>query len=144
MFRVNIYSLEPLTTRAREGVNDGIDMVAEHMGQRVVKRELIDSWPLTRAGTVDPVRIGSRLLNDAVELHVMAVPLDSGKSERLGLAGMGRGWAFVDTTSDSTELVREATAHEGAHALGFLDKDSSQASSESVHHCQDDKCVMHR
>lgn len=144
MFRANIYSMEPLTPVAREAVNDGIGMVAAYMGETVVPRELLIRLPLNERGNVNPTRIGFGKLDKMVELHVMAVPLDPGDEEVIGLAGIGSGWSFVNTTRDSEQVIRATTSHEVAHALGFVTIGAAHADPESSFHCCDDNCLMHK
>jgi hypothetical protein len=144
MFRANVYSLEPLTPVAREAVHDGIGMVTAYMGETVAARELMVRLPFTERGTIDPARIGHSKLDKMVELHLMAVPLDSGESERIGLGALGRGWAYVDTAKNSAEVIRVTAAHEVAHAFGFVAPEAKQADPESPYHCCDGNCIMHK
>lgn len=144
MFRANVYSMEPLTPVAREAINDGIGMVAAYMGQTATSRELLVRLPLNERGNVNPARVGFSKLDKMVELHLMAVPLDPGAGERIGLAGVGRGWSFVDTAKDSTSVIRTTTAHEVAHAFGFVSPSAEQTDPESPFHCCDGGCIMHK
>lgn len=144
MFRANVYSMEPLTPVAREAINDGIGMVAAYMGQTVASRELLVRLPLNERGNVNPARVGFNKLDKMVELHLMAVPLDPGAGERIGLAGVGRGWSFVDTAKDSDQVIRTTTAHEVAHAFGFVSPSAEQTDPESPFHCCDGNCIMHK
>lgn len=144
MFRANVYSLNPLTSQAREAVHDGIGMVAAYMGETAAAKELLVRLPLTSNGTIDPARIGYGKLDKMVELHLMAVPLDRGDSERIGLAELGRGCAFVDTSRNSIAVIRATTAHETAHSLGFVSPLSTQTAPDSPYHCNDESCIMHK
>lgn len=144
MLRANIYSLEPLPAETRSALNDGIDMAAAYMGHQLIAKELTVRLPLNEHGNVNPARVGYGKLDRLVELHLMAVPLDPGAGERVGLAGVGRGWGFVDVVSNSPELIRTTTAHETAHAFGFVLPDASQRDLDSPRHCSHDSCVMHK
>jgi len=144
MFRANIYSMEPLTPVAREAVNDGIGMVAAYMGETVSTRELLVRLPMTQRGTVNAKRVGYGNLDKLVELHLMAVPLDKGEGEAIGLAGLGRGWSFVDTMHGAADVMRTTSAHEVAHGLGFVIASSEQADPKSPNHCCDGNCIMHK
>jgi hypothetical protein len=143
MFRANVYSLEPLSPEARSAVQDGIDMVATYMGETVASSDKLVRLPLNERGHVNPARVGFAKLDKLVELHLMAVPLDPGDSEQIGLAGVGRGWAFVNTTTDNEQIIRLTSAHEVAHAFGFVLAGSQQEDPESTYHCCDDSCAMH-
>lgn len=144
MIRANIYSIEPLLPEVRGAVEDGIGMVAAYMGQSVVAKELRVRLPLNGAGVVRAERVGFGKLDKMVELHLMAVPLDPGEDERIGLAGIGRGWSFVDTSRRSIGLIRTTAAHETGHALGFVLPGSPQEDPESSYHCCDQSCIMHK
>jgi len=114
------------------------------MGEVVTRRELGIKLLITPEGVVNPRRVGFANLDRMVELHLMAVPLRHGEDERIGLAGIGRGWSYVDTSSDSPAIIRATTAHEVAHGFGFLIPGSKQEDPESPFHCCDGNCVMHR
>lgn len=133
-----------MTSVVYEAVNDGIGMVAAYMGETVTTKVLQIRLPLTERGTVEPARIGHGKLDRMVELHMMAVPLDSGEGERIGLAALGRGWAYVDTSKNSAEVIRVTAAHEVAHGFGFVLPSSKQSDPESPFHCCDGNCLMHK
>lgn len=144
MLRANIYAIEPLTLETRGAIEDGIGMVATYMGHTAVTKELGVRLPLNERGHVNPERVGFGKLDKLVELHLMAVPLDPGEGERIGLAGVGRGWGFVDTSKESTDVIRMTTAHEVGHAFGFVVPDADHEDPESSFHCCDGSCVMHK
>jgi hypothetical protein len=144
MLRANIYSIEPLTPVAREAIHDGLGMVAAYMGHTIATKELAVRLPLKDNGTVNPRRVGFANLEKMVELHVMAVPLDPGESEAVGYAGVGGGWSFVDTATHSPELIRTTSAHEAAHAFGFVRQRVGHEDSTSHGHCCNGTCIMHR
>lgn len=144
MFRANVYSMEPLSPPIQEAVHDGIGMVAAYMGQTVAAKDLLVRLPLNEYENVAPERIGFGRLDGMVELHVMAVPLERGEGERIGLGGVGRGWAFVNTRKSSVPIVRSTTSHEVAHAFGFVLPDAEQADPGSKYHCASSGCVMHK
>jgi hypothetical protein len=141
--RANVYSLEPLAPAAREAVHDSLDMVAAYMGEAVVARELQVKLPLTAAGLVNPKQVGYSNFDMMVELHLLAVPLE-GSAERPGIADVGRGVGFTNITGNSKPLIRTVTAHEVAHAVGFVLPDSAQADPDSQYHCLAASCLMNR
>ncbi len=143
MFRANIYSLEPLEPVAREAVHEGIEMIAAYMGQTVTTSELQVRLPLDDNRLVNPRRVGFKKLDKMVELHLMAVPVDPGESELLGVAGVGLGWGFTDISSNHPSLMRSTASHETAHAFGFVMADSKQSDPESSTHCISSNCIMH-
>ncbi len=145
MFKANIYSLEPLSTTDREAVRTGIEIVAAYMGETALSTELIVRTATNQDGRVDPRRANFAKLNHLVELHMMVMPLvASSHNTRLGVAGVGRGWGFVDpTTAPSALSLQSTTAHEVSHAFGFVNGGASQADPESRHHCTDPSCIMH-
>jgi hypothetical protein len=136
--------MEPLTDIARESINDGIGMVTAYIGETVVTNEVTVRLVTDELGRVDPNRIGYGNLDKMVELHVMAVPLDRGEDERLGLAAIGRGWSYVDTSRDSAPIIRTTAAHEVAHALRFVVPGSEHEDPASPYHCCDGDCIMHK
>lgn len=142
--RANIYCLEPLTQEARTGIAEGIGMVATYIGQNVSSKELAVRLPLNDRGHVNPYKVGLGKLDKMVELHLMAVPLDRGQGEQIGLAGLGEGWSFVDISTDSRAVIRATAAHEVAHAFGFLSETAEHQDPDSKHHCGNDCCVMHK
>jgi hypothetical protein len=142
MLRAIVYSLEPLTPDNREAVHEGIEMVAEHIGQTVSCQELLVRLPMTDRGTVNPDRVGRGKLDKMVELHLMAVPLDRGAGERAGLAEIGAGWAFVDIREQCKDAVRTTSAHETSHALGFVSRDAAHTDPNSRYHYRDNDCIM--
>lgn len=144
MFRANIYSIEPLSPLARDAVHEGIQMVAAYMGQTATTSELLVRLPLNTDGRVNPRRVGFKNLDKMVDLHLMAVPVDRGESEKLGQAGVGLGWAFSDVTEDNSQIIRTTTAHEVAHAFGHVNPESEQSDPNSRGHCVCQDCVMHR
>lgn len=144
MFRANLYSMEPLTTTAREAIHDGVEMVAAYMGQTVVAKELAVRLPIDELSNVNPSRVGFSKLDKLVELHLIAAPIDSSKCETVGLAYIGKGWSLVDTSRDNENLIRNITAHEVAHAFGFVIPESKHADKDSRYHCCDTSCIMHK
>lgn len=145
MIRANVYSLEPLSTDVSEAVRQGIDMVADYMGHTVATQELLlKRLPLNSEGNVRPGLVSFRKLDKFVELHLMAVPLDRGAGERIGLAGVGRGWAFVNTSDESLEVITTTSAHETGHAFGFVTPASPNSDPRDPHHCRDIRCLMNK
>jgi hypothetical protein len=142
--RTNIYSLESLTPEVKDAVREGVTEVAARIGQAVVFRECRVKLALTDRGTVNPNRIGFANLEHLTELHIIAVPLDRGESERIGLAQLGRGVGFVDIASGNDPLIRTTTAHETAHSIGFVSSGARNENPESEHHCSDNDCIMYR
>ncbi len=147
MFRANVYGLEPLSGHTKEEVHTGIEMVAAHIGDIVVTRQCRLKVSTDFLGHVKPEKIGTKKLDKMVELHVMAVPLSLEQAERIGMANVGKGIAFVDTSplrSKSKGNITATTAHEVAHAIGFVRENSSQVDPHSETHCFDPKCIMHK
>lgn len=145
MFRANIYSMGGgLAPEARGAIHDGVDMVAAYMGQTVVKKELSVRLPQNENGLVNPHRVGFAKLDKMVELHLMAVPVDRGETDVLGLAGMGRGWAFANISTDSAQVMRMTACHEISHAFGFVIPAAEQADQTSPGHCASRDCIMHK
>lgn len=143
MLKANIYSIEPLREPTREAVHDGISMVAAYMGENLLAKECRVKLPLNGQGHVNPDRVGLSKLDALTELHVMAVPLDAGKDEILGVAYMGSGVAFVDIKSrKSPHTIRSVTAHEVSHAFGHVMGSSKQADPSSKGHCTCEECIM--
>jgi hypothetical protein len=148
MFRANIYNLEPFDKPTRESINTGIEMVAAYMGHAVVAKECRLKMSTDPLGRVNPMRVGFGKMDTLTELHLLAVPLslDFSHERTVGLAGVGRGFAFVDTEPElhNTESgLRTITAHEVAHALGFLRQDSHHAMPSDGAHCGDADCILH-
>lgn len=142
MLRANIYSLDKLPEEHSRGVHDGIGMVAANLGTEIVATDRRVILPTYTNGNVNPKRVGLSKLDNMVELHVMAVPMQTGLDEQLGLALLGRGLAYVDTSTDSQEIIRSVTAHEVSHSIGFVALGAPQADPNSPNHCVDDGCIM--
>ena len=148
MIRANIYNLEPLDKKTRESVNTGIEMVAAFMGHTVVSQECRLRISTDVLGRVDPRRVGFGKMDRLVELHLLAVPLSPILHKDLvGLAGAGRGWAFVDVappTTNQQASIRSTTAHEVAHALGYVRPGAHQEDPADYGHCSDPDCILHK
>jgi len=143
--RANIYSLESLTVEKNNAVTESIEMVVAYMGNVVTTKECrLRGLTLSPDGKVDPARIGLSKLDKLVELHLMAVPLKPGEDERLGIAGIGQGWGFVDSSDDRPAVIRSTTSHEVAHAFGFVIPGAIQEDKESSFHCCDEDCIMYK
>ncbi len=141
--RANVYSMEALPLYVREAVHDGVEIVATHIGERVVFKSCRVKLVTTPEGTVNPKRIGLKNLDPLTELHIMAVPLDPGEGERIGIAHTGRGVGFVDISTQDSPLIRSTTAHEAAHSIGFVTDGAEHQDPNSSFHCVDDGCLMH-
>lgn len=134
--------MEPLTPEVRRGIHEGLEVIANHMGQAVVSKEVAIKLPQDAAGYVWPERVKLRTLDKAVELHLMAVPLYPGTNNRVGAASEF-GKAYVHSNIASATAARIATAHEAAHSFGFIRPLSEHAHPEDRLHCRDINCVMY-
>lgn len=144
MISANIYSMEPLPEATRSAIGEGIDMVAEHIGDAIAAKNVRIKLATNKLGVVDPARVGFGKLDKIVELHLMAVPLNTDEDGILGVAGIGQGWAFTGINQRDLAVIRHNTAHEVAHAFGFVRKGSVQEDPRSQHHCISSQCVMHK
>lgn len=144
MIRANVYSIESLSEVASSAILEGIGMAVSYMGETVTSKLLTVRLPLDAHGRVEPRRVGHGKLDKLVELHLMAVPIDPGDGERLGIAGCGRGVGYVDISKDSEPVIRTTTAHEVAHAFGFVTPGAKHEDPSSAHHCANDFCLMHQ
>lgn len=143
MIRANIYSLEALPAEFDTAIREGVDLVSAYMGHTVMFKGLQVRLPRNQQGYVAPQRVGFSKLDKMVEMHLMAVPLDRGKDEQLGIASIGRGTAFVDIAHNEPTQVRATAAHEVAHAFGYLLDTAPQRDVKSPRHCQDTSCILH-
>jgi hypothetical protein len=142
MIRANVYSQETLQPEVAKAVADGIDVVAGYIGETVSIKELQVRLPHNRYGSVNPNRVGFKKLDGMVELHVMAVPLEYENEATLGVASIGHGFSFIDTNSNNPQVLRSTSAHENAHALGFVVPLSRHEDPASPFHCSDPNCIM--
>lgn len=134
--------MEPLTPPVRRGIHEGLEIIANHMGQAVVSKELPIQLPQDARGYVWPERVKLSTLDKAVELHLLAVPLHPGTIDRVGAASEF-GKAFVHSNIADTTAARIATAHETAHTFGFIRALAEHAHPEDRFHCSDTNCVMY-
>lgn len=145
MLRANIYRLEPLLPDMREAVLGGVDMLASYIGERIVSKEYDIRMPLTDRGLVEPGRLPLSYLDQEVELHMLAVPLEVDReSTAMGYAYIGTGFAYVDTSRYTPDSTRATSAHETAHALGFVTPWSRHEDPNSQFHCCTADCLMHK
>lgn len=143
--RANIYTLEPLAKEVRESIHYGIEMVAGYIGEVVVAKEKTIRLPQDNEGRVNPRLVGLGSLDRLTELHLMAVPLNHRTDDRnsLGAAAIGHGFVYIDSKQcDTTDLARVVSAHETAHALGFVQRGVKHEDPASPHHCTTDNCLM--
>lgn len=141
--RANIYTLEPLAKEVRESIHYGIEMVAGYIGEVVVAKEKTIRLPQDNKGLVNPRLVGLGGLDKLTELHLMAVPLSYDQPNCLGLAATSAGFTYVDSVKcDTPDLARVISAHETAHALGFVQKGAKHEDPTSPHHCTTPNCLM--
>ncbi|HTB48732.1 MAG TPA: hypothetical protein VK712_01470, partial [Verrucomicrobiae bacterium] len=126
-------------------IEGGLDLVADYIGQEIISTMCRARLTTQENGKVAPGRIGYAALDKMVELHLIAVPLDRGKEELLGVAHLGRGVAYVDTSGEvAPPVTRSVAAHEVAHALGFVSDKAEHVDRSSFAHCPDEDCIMHK
>ena len=86
-------------------------------------------------------RVGLRSLDPKTDLHIFVAPFDEPHGA-LGVSWYKSGvtWLQGDMSQD---LIAGTTAHEVAHALGFLLKDAPQRTrGEDLLHCATRTCIM--
>jgi hypothetical protein len=145
MIRANIYSLSELEPEQSVSIREGLDLICGYIGESIATRNFKVAVAQEPNGFVRPERVGVRNFDHMVELHLLAVPLTrkSDGTERLGLAGVNSGVAFIDPYRTTPLSLRSTTAHEAAHALGFLLPSAEQAVGHDKSHCKCPDCLMH-
>jgi hypothetical protein len=140
VIRANIYSVNPLEPEQLQAARDGIGVVAAYIGHELLTKKYGIKISVDTQGKVKPSRVGLGKLDKLVELHLLALPLNTGIAESLGMSAIGSGVAWVDTSETSNNIFQRTVVHEVAHALGFVDPRSQQ--SDGNYHCTDKACVM--
>ncbi len=146
MLRANIYQLHPLAPDMREAVFEGVEMLASYVGEVIVPKLYDIRMPVNHRGYVQPDRSTLSYLDQAVELHVMAVPFqyDTADDGAMGSAYVSSGLAYVDTSRSNPDSTRATAAHETSHALGFVTPGARHEDPTSQFHCCTYDCLMHK
>lgn len=146
MITANVYSLveQRITYESRRAIYDGLGMVAAYMGETILTSEMFVEAPLNDRRKVNPANVHASMLDPSTDIHLLAVPLERGEDEQMGLAYMHSGLCFVDTTRDSPCVMRTTSAHEAAHALGFVTSGLRHEDLTSSNHCRNGDCLMHK
>lgn len=141
--KANVYTLvgESLDERRKASIQDGLDIAGQYLGGISVVRTAKVRLPQKNA-VVDTRRVGYGSLDSGVDLHLFAVPLDQ-RNRTLGLSRFGAGIAYVGSTIPDT-TTKTTTAHEVAHAFGYVLADSPQHDRSSPGHCTESCCIMQR
>ena len=141
MITANVYKVCDVSTKQVEAVHDGIDLLSRYTGRIVTKDLRINIPTLSKRGEINPGKVGFGCLDKLRDLHIFACPVvDDGNKRVLGRSAFLSGMAFIDTRYGSADMPI-TTAHETAHALGFVDPDAITRTDRA--HCSDKACIMH-
>lgn len=139
MIRANVYTTtQGISPDLKTQIGDGLDLVSEFVGGISLSKVLKLKLPSSNEGVVSRHRIGYKNLDPFVELHLLALPL--GADGRLGGSYLNTGISFLNLSEQKTHFREATVAHEVAHSLGYVLKDSPQH--DQTRHCTDECCIM--
>jgi hypothetical protein len=152
MLEVNVYGFNSLPREQRDAIDDGLEMVGEHLGfgHKVIRNAVEFASIPVSLDTNGRLRFEDaetyQGYDDGVPIHLFAAPLREplGKT-MLGIAAIGRGLAAVDVrkAEDSVVKLLHTTAHEVSHGLGFVLAHARNSNHDDQAHCIDQACLMY-
>ena len=143
MVRAEIYTNYPLHPDIREEVMYGLDLLGSSLGEFVLAKTRIVNLRMNSDGKVTPRQTDYIAESKDVDLQIIAAPLNLRAQQSIGQAHFELGIGYVDTTAENLRYARTTTAHEAAHAFGFVLEGSSQALPNNSRHCSDGNCLLH-
>ena len=132
MISAKIYTAPETSPNKVDAIADGLKLLGDHIGGVSVRRA---TWRIPAGRKIHLSDLPLHKLDFTNELHIFGVPLLKEVDETGGIANTGSGVAIVDSSRDfAVETLPAITAHESAHAIGFLERPGA--------HCPNPNCIL--